>query len=87
MWYEIRNGDGNCLDATTAGANVIYGESCVANDEAEQFRATLDSEGLQVIQNREYGPYLTAPSIEDGALVYLAGDALSEDNIGAFVST
>jgi hypothetical protein len=66
---------------------VTYSESCVANDEAEQFRATLDSEGLQVIQNREYGPYLTAPSIEDGALVYLAGDALSEDNIGAFVST
>jgi len=67
--------------------NVIYGESCVANDEAEQFRATLDSEGLQVIQNRGYGSYLTAPSIEDGALVYLAGDALSEDNIWAFVST
>jgi hypothetical protein len=87
VWYELRNGDGNCLDATSVGANVVYGESCVANDEAQQFRATLDSDGLQVIQNRLYGLYLTATSIEDGALVYLAGDTPSPDNIWAFIST
>lgn len=84
-WYWLENGDGNCLDATTIGANVIYGESCVVGVKAEEFRSTLDSEGEQVIQNLLYSKYLTATSIESGALVYLAGDTPSKDNIWALV--
>jgi hypothetical protein len=84
-WYWLENGDGNCLDATTIGSNVIYGESCVAGVKAQQFRPALDSDGLEVIENRLYSKYLTATSIESGALVYLAGDAPSPDNIWALV--
>lgn len=86
-WYWLENGDGNCLDATTIGANVIYGESCVTGVKAEEFRSTLDSEGEPVIENRLYSKYLTATSIESGALVYLAGDTPSKDNIWALVPT
>jgi hypothetical protein len=84
-WYEFENGDGNCLDATTVGANVVYGESCVAGKVAQLFRATLDSAGYQVIENKLYSKYLTATSVENGALVYLAGSSPSNDNIWALV--
>jgi len=84
-WYWLENGDGNCLDATTIGANVIYGESCAEGKLAEEFRSTLDSDGEQVIENRLYSKYLTATSIVSGALVYLAGDTPAEDNIWALV--
>ena len=86
-WYEFENGDGNCLDATSVGANVVYGESCVVGDNAQLFRVTLDSAGYQVIENKEYSKYLTATSIASGALVYLAGSSPSNDNIWALVST
>jgi hypothetical protein len=86
-WYEFENGDGNCLDATSVGANVVYGESCVAGDNAQLFRVTLDSAGYQVIENKLYSKYLTATSIASGALVYLAGSSPSDDNIWALVST
>jgi hypothetical protein len=84
-WYWLENGDGNCLDATTIGANVIYGDSCVTGKEAEEFRSTLNTDGEPVIENRLYSKYLTATSIESGALVYLGGDTPSEDNIWALV--
>ena len=87
IWYEFENGDGNCLDATTVGANVVYGESCVAGKGAQLFRVTLDSAGYQVIENKLYSKYLTATSIASGALVYLAGSSPSNDNIWALVST
>jgi hypothetical protein len=86
-WYEFENGDGNCLDATTVGANVVYGESCVAGKGAQLFRVTLDSAGYQVIENKLYAKYLTATSVADGASVYLAGSSPSNDNIWALVST
>jgi hypothetical protein len=66
---------------------VVYGETRVAGDNAQLFRITEDSEGDQVIENKEYSKYLTATSVADGASVYLAGSSPSNDNIWALVST